>query len=905
MATKEKGKKGKDSKSAKKTEEALEEKKTETPFSEAQDSTSEEQTIIEEPPPKEPSPEPVYDEPVLPELIIELYEGEKVRGQYEGDGTCYFRGGHVYKGHFAEGFMHGRGKYTWSDGVEYEGDFFKNEITGKGMYRWNDGSTYDGDVVKGLRHGQGTFRWKDNFMSYTGDWDQGYRTGKGRVDYDSEGKSYYDGDLVKNIRHGWGVRQYPSGNMYKGMWFSNVRHGQGTMKWIDHNQIYNGQWENGIQHGMGQHIWLLGRVPGSQYPMRNMYDGELVNGLRHGFGTFHYANGASYSGYWKNNMKHGKGKFMFKNGRVYEGMFEHDHIVEYPDFNMDGATTPDLDGIRTRTPLPSDNVSVHSNESRNTVSPNFQLEIDNLLNELPEADREEEASQVLYVITRHISSLRKIYNYYSQLGYEESPDNTFTMTHMQFWRFLKDCRFHHHKVMLNEMDRFIGKNFNKANYELHNPYERILQRQFVNYLVILSYQIHGERFEESSPLLAKCLNALITENILRYACNVKGYFYYETRRAVNALVYMDQTYEIFQNLCKPRKYAPKEPAFRMREFLFLLKDLKLINSDLTPQKVLEVLSVDDPAVTDGEGCYNLELEMTFLEFFEALIGSAEIFATDAVVKDPTTPRPSTVMTQEPSVYSMPASPSRMTSQAGAEEGTDSAIHHTPHHHGISPVLASETPRAPSSGAATVKTTGEGSVKGEQAQTSMGNVLTTGSEHVGTEGTSQQNSARDGIEHMQKSASFVSTRTNATEDNQPLMHSVVSMGGQRYTGDEEEELGEGGHNVRTESAGGEEEEELDEETRRFNFWTHQVHIFFTRKFFLAAEHLIAIKRLVDSRRTEEELRRLSMAPSCQSIGPPAANNPAVCTDTNLPIPPTTGPSTPKPGGDSVASLRVAA
>ena len=27
---------------------------------------------------------------------------------------------------------------------------------------------------------------------------------------------------------------------------------------------------------------------------------------------------------------------------------------------------------------------------------------------------------------------------------------------------------------------------------------------------------------ESQPRLAKCLNALITENILRYACNVKG-----------------------------------------------------------------------------------------------------------------------------------------------------------------------------------------------------------------------------------------------------------------------------------------------------------------------------------------------------------------------------------------------
>ena len=47
-----------------------------------------------------------------------------------------------------------------------------------------------------------------------------------------------------------------------------------------------------------------------------------------------------------------QGKFTFKNGRIYEGMFERDHIVEYPEFTMDGTTSPDLTNIRTRTPLP-------------------------------------------------------------------------------------------------------------------------------------------------------------------------------------------------------------------------------------------------------------------------------------------------------------------------------------------------------------------------------------------------------------------------------------------------------------------------------------------------------------------------------------------------------------------------
>ena len=48
-----------------------------------------------------------------------------------------------------------------------------------------------------------------------------------------------------------------------------------------------------------------------------------------------------------------QGKFIFKNGRIYEGMFEKDHIAEFPQFNIDGNTTPDISQIRTRTPLPS------------------------------------------------------------------------------------------------------------------------------------------------------------------------------------------------------------------------------------------------------------------------------------------------------------------------------------------------------------------------------------------------------------------------------------------------------------------------------------------------------------------------------------------------------------------------
>lgn len=48
-----------------------------------------------------------------------------------------------------------------------------------------------------------------------------------------------------------------------------------------------------------------------------------------------------------------------------------------------------------------------------------------------------------------------------------------------------------------------------------------------------------------------------------------------------------------------------------------------------------------------------------------------------------------------------------------------------------------------------------------------------------------------------------------------------------------------------------EHELDEATRQFNFWTHQIHIFFVRKFLPAAENMIRLKQAVERRLQQEE------------------------------------------------------
>lgn len=48
-----------------------------------------------------------------------------------------------------------------------------------------------------------------------------------------------------------------------------------------------------------------------------------------------------------------QGVFTFKNGRIFDGIFVDDRMAEYPQFTMDGTNTPDMSGIRTRTPDPA------------------------------------------------------------------------------------------------------------------------------------------------------------------------------------------------------------------------------------------------------------------------------------------------------------------------------------------------------------------------------------------------------------------------------------------------------------------------------------------------------------------------------------------------------------------------
>ncbi|XP_078135509.1 radial spoke head 10 homolog B isoform X2 [Sander vitreus] len=553
------------------------------------------QTDLQE---EQPENDDIYELPTLFSLIVQRYEGETWEGQFHGEGVACFEGGQTYKGMFSKGLMDGCGVFTLAGGLKYEGEFVCNMPMGLGTYTWPDGSSYKGEVYNGIRHGTGTYKCAKNGVSYTGQWDQGKRHGKGEVYYNHGKTSWYKGDWVNNNREGWGVRRYPSGNMYSGEWKNNLRHGEGTMRWLKLGQQYVGMWQNGVQHGRGTHVWMPRPADGSLYSQSNQYTGDFVQGQRHGQGTFYYAGGAMYENGWRKNKKHGKGKFTFEDGHVFEGEFVDDLMMTH---NLNGNKTPTLSGS-------------------SILEPNISLDIECLLEKIPERKRDTERKQVQFEVLKQDGELRSIYSFYKRLGHAHSSNNIFQLSRLQLWRLLKDCNIHHYDITLTQIDHMVRED--AATAEIHSPFTPMLLHRVISCLVVVAYHIYHKEMMSQNNLLAACFSKLMTDNILPNAKNVKGFLFRQPDCAVVAVNYLKKSYEVYQAYCKVNAAPREDQTMTCRHLLWMFRDLHLLDNNLTTVRLLQVITAESRDHRNLSSC--LDLEITFLEFFEVLLGSAEV-----------------------------------------------------------------------------------------------------------------------------------------------------------------------------------------------------------------------------------------------------------------------------------------
>lgn len=577
-------------------------------------------------------------EPVLASHFVETYQGEcDEQGFYHGKGVITFYGGMVYSGSLQRGQMHGHGTYQWSNGIKYTGEFHLTRITGQGIYTWSDGSTYEGDVVNGLRHGYGSFRSADKNKSYTGEWNESKRHGKGILYYDATGTSYYDGDWVDGKKCGFGIRRFSNGNMYEGNWSNDTRNGKGTMYWYNLGQEYTGQWLNGIQNGHGENTWYLKRVTKSQYPLRNHYIGDFIDGERSGYGIFYYANSAIYEGCWRENMKHGHGTFKFKNGATFRGQFKNDRMVEFPNLILSGMATPDI--AKNNIPINNTNarpVSTlqHSVIIENSTDAFLDVDIDNILDELQcnVDNRNEEMNNIVLIFLRHATNIKYIYKFYSGLGLEASIDNTFVMNKLQLWRLMIDYGFHRYDYSIMEIESYLNENNNMA-----SCFKKVFFRDFLSYLIRIAYYLFHEEYVDEIFVISKCFEKFIYEMFATTAENIKvgGHIYKEVERFKEVANYMEECLQIYFYFCKV--FAPKSSemllngnykALTLKDILQVFKQFGLVDEDFTGKRLVQIITEENK---DEEGYFNLDKPASPLEFLEVVFSAPTYFITSVIV----------------------------------------------------------------------------------------------------------------------------------------------------------------------------------------------------------------------------------------------------------------------------------
>lgn len=132
--------------------------------------------------------------------ISDVYDGDEVNGQPEGQGVLHRADGALYNGAWKQGKMHGEGhlKYGETDRLD----------------------EYRGSFNVGMRHGKGTLTWSDG-RKYSGEWQANQINGEGVLEYtktDQFKRCKYAGQFLNDMRHGHGRLEWGDGRWYEGPW---------------------------------------------------------------------------------------------------------------------------------------------------------------------------------------------------------------------------------------------------------------------------------------------------------------------------------------------------------------------------------------------------------------------------------------------------------------------------------------------------------------------------------------------------------------------------------------------------------------------------------------------------------------------------------------------------------------
>ena len=138
-----------------------------------------------------------------------------------------------------------------------------------------------------------------------GEFSQGKKSGKGKIEYFSPEKKIYEGEFVEDYPSGYGKEVYENGVCYEGFFLKGKKNNKGKLTLSNGGQ-YIGDFKEDILAGNGFFKWSESKN----------YKGEWKNNCIDGFGVFTDGD-KKYIGYYQKDLKNGVGANYYVNNNIY------------------------------------------------------------------------------------------------------------------------------------------------------------------------------------------------------------------------------------------------------------------------------------------------------------------------------------------------------------------------------------------------------------------------------------------------------------------------------------------------------------------------------------------------------------------------------------------------------------
>ncbi|XP_072936952.1 uncharacterized protein [Epargyreus clarus] len=601
------------------------------------------------------------------------YEGNISMKVMNGEGRFQWADGTVYLGQFKDNTINGKGTIQWKDDTWYEGDFVNNIRHGRGLYvNSRKQTSYAGEWDCGTKHGIGVIYYSKSFRnSYDGEWLRNVRHGFGSREYCP--LSGYKGEWDEFIREGKGLMIWPNHDFYRGEWKNGVMSGYGYYIWdayynntmsLPSISAYRGYWYKGERNGYGN--LNLG------FGLGSCYKGEFKNNKKHGVGKLVTNNGL---------VLHDKNLFIDDNlgptaldvrDNLNPREYKQPYSIEPYQFDICDSTV----GLVFHIQEAIKNIDREA-DIRNSIVTDF---IENnrgslASNPIPKIDLQSplnledlmnfEESSLRKSLRCYETDLKNIYYQYATICNIERINFTPILIRLYLWQLYYDCNIHEKGLTLVQIDRLFYQNPEWLAKFPHDPFEKIYFWQFIHGLVSVASKLYAKRQlpgKKPDTIVASALRMFMERDVLPGAGRQKG----RLTNGYGSFVPLNGLYKLYRSLGEPctiRSFMcavrrsphcadfykllhveeQEDPPEGRNLYVFgdemiyitdgeLPKEikskapphLKLFNfGNLSSKIIIKVFSLIFPQIFSHDKIMDLNIEITFFEFFEAFIACAE------------------------------------------------------------------------------------------------------------------------------------------------------------------------------------------------------------------------------------------------------------------------------------------